>query len=87
MTGKAREIKEFAVKTDMHNFHKAVKTIPKNSSLSPVKSANGSTLIKDQRQVVDGWAEHFQDLLNQCATTDVAVLEELTSTEILKQDL
>lgn len=78
-TGKAREIEEFAVKNDMHNFYNAVKSVhgPKNSSLSPVKSADGSTLIKDQKQVVDRWAEHFQALLNQPATPDLAVLEEL----------
>ncbi|KAJ8352084.1 hypothetical protein SKAU_G00235600 [Synaphobranchus kaupii] len=46
-------------------------------TLSPVKSADGSTLIMDQKQVVDRWAEHFQTLLNQPATPDLAVLEEL----------
>lgn len=63
----------------MHNFYNAVKSIngPRNSSLSPVKSADGSTLIKDQKQVVDRWADHFQTLLNQPATPDLTVLEEL----------
>ena len=80
-TGKAQEIEHFAVKNDMHNFYNAVKSIhgPRNSSLSPVKSADGSTLIKDQKQVVDRWAEHFQTLLNQPASPDLAVLEELPS--------
>ena len=80
-TGKAREIEEFAVKNDMHNFYNAVKNIhgPRNSTLSPVKSVDGSTLLKDQKQVVDRWAEHFQTLLNQPASPDLAVLEELPS--------
>ncbi|XP_061884956.1 uncharacterized protein LOC133635724 [Entelurus aequoreus] len=86
-TDKAQEIEHFAVKNDMHNFYNAVKTIhgPRNSSLSPVKSADGSTLIKDQKQVVDRWAEHFQTLLNQPATPDLAVLDELPSYQTIEE--
>ncbi|XP_061891552.1 dickkopf-related protein 3b isoform X2 [Entelurus aequoreus] len=76
---KAAEIQSHANKNDMHNFYDAMKTIygPRNCSVSPLKSNDGTTLIKDQKLITKRWAEHFETLLNQPAPTDPSVLEDL----------
>ncbi|KAJ8372925.1 hypothetical protein AAFF_G00275750 [Aldrovandia affinis] len=76
---KANEIQTHADRNDMHSFYDAVKTIygPRNCSLAPVRSADGTTLIKDQALIVERWAEHFNTLLNQPTPVDLTVLAEL----------
>ncbi|KAJ8402492.1 hypothetical protein AAFF_G00365750 [Aldrovandia affinis] len=70
---KANEIQTHADRNDMHSFYDAVKTIygPRNCSLAPVRSADGTTLIKDQALIVEWWAEHFNTLLNQPTPVDL----------------
>lgn len=63
---KANEIHSYTDKNNMHNFYDAVKTIygQRNCSVSPLKSVDGLTLIKDQKHMTQRWAEHFESLLN-----------------------
>ena len=78
-TSKAHEIQLYADKNDMHNFYNSIKNIygPKNCSVTPLKTADGLTLLKDQNRILLRWAEHFEALLNQHSSTDQTILEEL----------
>lgn len=76
---KAQEIQSFADKNDMHNFYNAVKTIygPINRCITPLKTADGLTVLKDQNSILLRWAEHFDTLLNQDSDADPTILDEL----------
>ena len=78
-TKKANEIQSFADKNDMHNFYNAVKKIygPINRCITPLKSADGLTTLKDQPSILLRWAEHFGTLLNQDSDADPTVLDDL----------
>ena len=78
-TKKAHEIRAFADKNDMHNFYNAVKKIygPTNRCITPLKTADGLTILKDQPSILLRWAEHFGTLLNQDSDADPTVLDDL----------
>ncbi|KAL6464878.1 hypothetical protein MHYP_G00271950 [Metynnis hypsauchen] len=78
-TAKAQEIQSFADRNDMHNFYNAVKTIygPTTHSITPLKTADGHKILKDQNKILERWAEHFNTLLNQDADVDHTILCEL----------
>ncbi len=61
---------------------------PRNFTLMPLRSADGETLLKDKQQIVDRWAEHFRELLNQQNPVDPMVLDEFPNRpEIIELDL
>ena len=78
---KAHQIQSFADKNDMHNFYNAVKKIygPINRCITPLKAADGLTILKDQHSILLRWAEHFGTLLNQESDVDPTALDELPS--------
>lgn len=78
---KAQEIQSHADRYDMHNFYDAIKSIhgPRTHTVCPLRTADESSLIKDQSLIVQRWGEHFEALLNQPASVDLSVLEELPS--------
>ncbi|KAJ4935415.1 hypothetical protein JOQ06_016948, partial [Pogonophryne albipinna] len=78
-TKKAHEIQSFADKNDMHNFYNAVKKIygPISRCITPLKTADGLTVLKDQHSILLRWAEHFGTLLNQDSDADPTVLDDL----------
>ena len=76
---KAAEIQSLADKKDIHGFYKAVKQVygpPRNTS-NPLRSADGSTLLKDKQAILTRWAEHFSELLNRKNPTDPSILDQL----------
>lgn len=87
---KAREIQAFADTNNSYGFYSAVKSIygPTSRSVTPVRSADGASLIKEKKQVLNRWAEHFQELLNRVNPTDPSALDELpTLPPILELDI
>ncbi|KAJ4918209.1 hypothetical protein JOQ06_023050 [Pogonophryne albipinna] len=78
-TKKAHEIQSFADKNDMHNFYNAVKKIygPISRCITPLKTADGLTVLKDQHSILLRWAEHFGTLLNQDSDADPTILDDL----------
>ena len=44
---------------------------------TPLQSADGSMLIKDQEGLRNTWAEHFSTLLNRLSTVDPTALEQI----------
>ncbi|CAJ1081245.1 LOW QUALITY PROTEIN: uncharacterized protein LOC117545945 [Xyrichtys novacula] len=78
--GKVRPMKNKCMQIKMtNNFYNSTKNIygPKNCSVTPLKTADGLTLLKDQNWILLRWAEHFDALLNQHSSTDQTILEEL----------
>ncbi|CAJ1081178.1 hypothetical protein KUCAC02_027720%2C partial [Xyrichtys novacula] len=63
---KAQEIQSHADRNDMHNFYDAIKSIhgPRTHTVCPLRTADESSLIKDQAFIVQRWGEHFEALLN-----------------------
>lgn len=76
---KAYEIQSFADRNDMHNFYNAVKSIygPISHRITPLKTADGLKVLKDQNSILERWAEHFNTLLNQDSDADYTILNEL----------
>ena len=67
---------------DTHNskkFFSALKAVygPSKPGSTPLQSADGSMLIKDQEGLRKRWAEHFSTLLNKPSTVDHTALEQV----------
>lgn len=77
--GKAQETQAFADTNNMQGFYNALKSIygPKTHSISPVQSADGTTLLKEKTDILNRWAEHFQNLLNNQNQFDEQLLDEI----------
>lgn len=61
----------------MHNFYDAVKRLYGHQSctFAPVKTSDGVTILRDQKQVILRWGERFKELLNQVNHIDETVLQ------------
>ena len=69
---KAKELQRLA---DLHAYQglfAALRAIygPCSNVIAPVKSANGSVLLTDLKDITRCWTEHFSNLLNQQGTAD-----------------
>ena len=80
----ASEIQGYADTNDMQKFYDATKKIygPTKRCNTPVRSADGSTLIKNGSGILERWAEHYCALLNHHTSSDHSVLEELPNLEM-----
>lgn len=80
---KAHETQAFA--DNMPSFYNALKTIyaPSKSTLSPVQSADGSTIYKEKAEILSRWAEHFQALLNYQNPCDEELLNGLPNIPVI----
>ena len=74
----AREIQGYADTSNIQKLYVATKKVygPTQRSLTPVRSADGDTLIGDKAGIMSRWAEHFNALLN-VTPSDHTVLDEL----------
>lgn len=63
---KAREIQHLADTNNTRQFFQATTAIygPRTQGLNPLKTRDGTTLIKDKESINDRWRDHFQELLN-----------------------
>ena len=43
---------------------------PSTRSTSPLRSADGKKLISDRTEILNGWVEHFNELVNRAPTVD-----------------
>ena len=66
----AEEIQSLADRKDMKKFHDTLKTVygPNGSEITPLLSADGSTLLADKDAILKRWAEHFDSVLNRPST-------------------
>jgi len=75
----AGEIQGFADIGNQQEFYSAIKRAygPQRTATCPVRSADGSKLITDKKEILDRWAEHYQHLLNRGNPSDPTVFENL----------
>lgn len=75
----AGEIQGFADTGNQQEFYSAIKRAygPQRTATCPVRSADGSKLITDKKEILDSWAEHYQHLLNRGNPSDPTVFENL----------
>ena len=66
LSNKADEIEGFADRNDMKTFYDGLKEVygSTTSDVSPLLSADGSTLITDKEKILDRWAKYFDSVLN-----------------------
>ena len=76
---KAEEVQMYADTHNSKKFFSALKAVygPSKSGSTPLQSADGSVLIKDQEGLRKRWAEHFSTLLNKPSTVDPTALEQV----------
>ena len=80
LSKKADEIQEFADRNDMKCFYESLKEVygPTTSgSVRPLLNADGSSLITDKKKILEGWAEHFDSILNRPSTINHGAIDRL----------
>ena len=56
---------------------------PQSSTMAPLKSKDGSSLIKDAEGIMVRWTQHYTDLFDNPSTVDEAVINGLPQEDIL----
>ena len=56
---------------------------PSSSSVVPLKSKDGTTLLKDPTKIMERWQEHFKDLFFNPSEVDELVIENLPQLEVV----
>ena len=66
-TTKAVEMENLAASNNTRAFFSATKIVygPSSKALNPLRSKDGSQLLKDPASISSRWKEHFQELLNR----------------------
>ena len=82
--GKPCEIQQLADSNKTRGFFKAIKAIhgPSTYGQAPLKSKDGSTILKSNADISARWKEHFQDLLNQTISFDRNVINNIPTQPI-----
>ena len=62
----AKTIQEYANEGKVQEFYEAIRRVdgPRIGSISPLRDADGSNLLKDQSSILARWGEYFAELLN-----------------------
>ena len=83
LSAKADEIQGYADRHDSKRFYDALKAVygPQCSGSSPLLSADGNTLLTDKAQILERWAEHFNDVLNRPASINEEAIARLPQVE------
>ena len=76
---KANEMQAAADKKDLKSFYSSLRAVygPRDSGTIPVFSADGSKLLLDKKDVLNRWAEHFNNVLNQPSDFDGFLFDEI----------
>ncbi|XP_047502747.1 uncharacterized protein LOC125048220 [Penaeus chinensis] len=81
---KAEEIQGYADSHNAKRFYNALKTVygPQSTGSSPLLTADEMQLLTEKKQILDRWAEHFNQVLNRPATINNAAIARLPQVEI-----
>ena len=76
---KSKELQMHADTNNTHAFYDSIKTIygPSSRTITPVKTSDGNTLLKEKQEILNRWAEHFSTLLNHHNEADINITESL----------
>ena len=83
---KAEEIQGYADSHNTKRFYDALKTVygPQSTGSSPLLTADGTQLLTEKKQILDRWAEHFDQVLNRPATINDEAIARLPQVETNK---
>ena len=72
---------------DSKSLYSAIRQVfgPQPSTMVPLKSKDGSVIIKYAVGIMARWTEHFTDLFDNPSATDESVINGLPQKEILKE--
>ena len=75
----AGEIQRCSDEGHTQAFYEAIKRVngPPTNAVNPLKSTNGTRLLKDKSEILKRWAEYFQILLNAANPTAASAIGEL----------
>ena len=76
---KSNELQSFFDRNDMRDFFSGMKTVfgPRSRGLAPLRSRDGTRLLKSNNEILSRWKEHFEELLNRDPVINEDVLERL----------
>ena len=83
-TGLAERTERYSDMRDMHTFYEALKAIygPSHQIQAPLRSSNGSTLLKDKEAILQRWSEHFEGLFSDQCTVQVSSLAKIPQVDV-----
>ena len=69
---------------DTHSLYSLLRKVygSKSSTVTPLRSKDGSHLIKDEKGILDRWKEHFNDLLNRESIIDESFIDRIPQSDI-----
>ena len=75
---RAAELQKAADKRDYKTFYQGLKAVygPTYKASAAIKSKDG-TVLTEPAQILDRWAEHFKEVLNQDSVFDMSVLHDI----------
>ena len=78
------EIENASNAGDMHHLYSLIRKVygPRSSTVNPIRSKDGSHLIKDQKGILGRWKEHFNDLLNRESIIDPTFIDKIPQKDI-----
>ena len=86
-TKKAEALEALALSNNSRAVFAAIKAVngPSRQGLNPLRSADGSVLLKDRRAISKRWEEHFHELLNRNTTVDPSAIDELRQYPVIEE--
>ena len=77
---KAKEVQQYADTKNSKMFFSSIKEVygPAKPCMTPLLSADGSTLLKEKNSINERWREHFSTLLNRPSSVDSSALEQIS---------
>lgn len=84
LSNKADDIQAFADRHDMKNFYAGLREVygPTSNGSSPLLSSDGSCLITDKEEILQRWAEHFDNVLNRPSSINEEAIQRLPQVTI-----
>ena len=81
---KAEEIQGYADSNNIKLFYDSLKTLygPQSSGSSPLLSADGTQLLSEKKQILERWAEHFNQVLNCPAAINDEAIDRLPQVKV-----
>lgn len=81
---KVHQIQEASNTGNTERLHSLLREVhgPRPASVSPLKSADGSSTIKDPKGILDRWREHFEELLNRPSVVNENFMDTVEQNDI-----
>ncbi|KAK3885594.1 hypothetical protein Pcinc_010186 [Petrolisthes cinctipes] len=89
LSNKTDEIQGFADRHDTKRFYDALKAVygPPSCGSLPLLSADRTTLLKDKKENLERWAEHFYSVLNRPSTINNEDIARLPSEHMMQLEM